>query len=118
MNGDATGTGKDVFNQAVTVFSGIGHSMSRFRKSEWRGRHIRHRSKYYAEYSRVRTIWLVCLFCLGVFFIAARFELCRIALYVTPGDVRRYSGGTAVQTGFSALAGTRMSPLPLMRGRD
>jgi hypothetical protein len=97
---------------------GIWRAISRFSRSDWRGLYIRHRSKYYAEYSRARMIWLVCLLCLSVFFIAAGFELCRITVNGMPGDERRYSGGTAVQTGFSAFAGTWTPPLPLMGGRD
>jgi hypothetical protein len=121
MNGmdiNAAETRKDTFNRAATVFNGVGHSVSRFRGSEWRGRYIRHRSKSFAEYSRTRMIWLACLFCLSVFLIAAGFELCRIAVYGTNGSGRRYSGGEAVQTGYSASVETRTTPLSLTGGRD
>jgi hypothetical protein len=118
MDGNVTEARKNTFNQGAEVFSGIGHSISKFRGSEWRGRYIRHRSKYYAEYSRARMIWLVCLFCLSVVLIAAGFELCRIAVYGTPGDGRRYSGAAVQQAGYSVSVEKHTAPLPLTGGRD
>jgi hypothetical protein len=94
---------------------GIGHSVSRFRGSEWRGRCIRHRSKSFAEYSRTRVIWLACLFCLSVFLVAAGFELCRIAVYGTAGGGGRYSGAE-VQTGYPASVEAGTPPLYLTGG--
>jgi hypothetical protein len=114
MNGmdiNAAEARKDTFNRAATVFSGIGDSVSRFRGSGWHGRHIRHRSKYYAEYSRAGMIWLACLLCLGVFLIAAGFELCRIAVYGT-------AGGAAVQAEYPAYVEAHTPPSSLMKGRD
>ncbi|MDR1510438.1 MAG: hypothetical protein LBS53_12465 [Synergistaceae bacterium] len=115
MDGNVTEARKGTFNRAATVFSGIEHSVSRFRWSEWRGRYIRRRGKSFAEYSRARIIWLACLLCLSAFLIMAGFELCRIAVYGTPGGGRGYLGA-AVQTGYLVSAGRRTPPLPLTEG--
>ncbi|MDR1510044.1 MAG: hypothetical protein LBS53_10430 [Synergistaceae bacterium] len=117
MDGNVTEARKGAFNWAATVFSGIGHSVSRFRWNEWRGRRIRHRSKYFAEYSRAKMIWLACLLCLSVFLIVAGFELCRGAIYNgTPDGGRRYPGAAAVQTGYPVSVETRTPPLFLTGG--
>jgi hypothetical protein len=121
MNGmdiNVTEARKDTFNRAAAVFNGVGHSVSRFRGSEWRGRYIRHRGKSFAEYSRTRMIWLACLLCISVFLIAAGFGLCRIAVYGPHGGGRRHPGAAAVQTGYSASVETRTTPLSLAGGRD
>jgi hypothetical protein len=95
---------------------GVWRAISRFRRSDWRGLYIRHRSKSFAEYSRARTIWLVCLLCLSVFFIAAGFGLCRIAVYGTPGDGRRHAGAAVQQVGYSASVENKTPPLPRTGG--
>jgi hypothetical protein len=97
---------------------GIGRAVSRFRGSEWHGRYIRHRSKYYAEFSRARMIWLACLLCLSAFLVIAGFELCRIAIYGTPGDGRRYSGEVVPRTRYSVSIEIPPPQLSLTGGRD
>jgi hypothetical protein len=105
MDTTVTEARKDTFNRAATVFSGIDHSVSRYRWSDWHGRYIRRRGKSFAEYSRAKMIWLACLLCLSAFLIMAGFELCRIAVYGTYDSGRGYSTSVEAMTPLLPMTG-------------
>jgi hypothetical protein len=76
------------------AFSNIGYSVARYRRRNrlerwirnWRGSHVKP-----APIPLARLIWLVCLFCFGVFMILAGLTLCSNAVAKRVGQVNEYS---------------------------